>query len=300
MTDRLSVPHGWIVLDKPHGLGSTQAVSAVKRALRMAGLPKAKVGHGGTLDPLATGVLPIAIGEATKLCGRMLDASKIYDFTIHFGVETDSLDLEGDVIATSDVRPTRAAVEAVLAQFTGPISQVPPAYSAIKVDGQRAYDLARAGQEVVLTARDVIIHDLTLRDMGDQGASLRAFVSKGTYIRSLARDIALALGTVGHVTMLRRVKAGPFGLENAISLDILDEHAKAQSLGSLVLPLRTALVDIPALALDTEQALALRQGRVLSGVAAPDGLHLAALDDVPVALVDVLEGTVTVERGFNL
>jgi tRNA pseudouridine55 synthase len=300
MTVSVSVPHGWIVLDKPHGLGSTQAVSAVKRALRTAGLPKAKVGHGGTLDPLATGVLPIAIGEATKLCGRMLDASKVYDFTVHFGVETDSLDLEGDVIATSDVRPTRAAVEAVLAQFTGPISQVPPAYSAIKVDGQRAYDLARAGEEVVLKARDVIIHDLTLRDMVDQAATLRAYVSKGTYIRSLARDIARALGTVGHVTMLRRVKAGPFVLENAISLDILDEHARAQSLGDLVLPLRTALVDIPALALDTGQAAALRQGRVLSGVAAPDGLHLATWDDVPVALVDVLGGTVKVDRGFNL
>ena len=297
--------HGWIVLDKPLGLGSTQAVSAVKRALRTAGLPKAKVGHGGTLDPLATGVLPIAIGEATKLAGRMLDASKIYDFTIAFGAETDSLDLEGAVIATSEARPTLAAIRAVLPQFTGPIAQVPPAYSAIKVDGQRAYDLARAGEAVDLKARDVVIHALELIDpladgVGLETITLRAFVSKGTYIRSLARDIASALGTVGHVTMLRRVKAGPFGLEKAISLDILDEHARGQSLGDLLLPLRTALDDIPALALDTGQALALRQGRVLSGVAAPDGLHLALLADVPVALVDVLGGTVKVERGFNL
>ncbi len=334
--------NGWIVLDKPHGLGSTQAVSAIKRALRTAGLPKAKVGHGGTLDPLATGVLPIAIGEATKLCGRMLDASKIYDFTICFGVETDSLDLEGHVIATSEALPTLAHVEAILPDFTGPISQIPPAYSAIKVDGQRAYDLARAGEEVALKARDVVIRSLeilsslspregegdhpqdgggassdrhappsSLRDatspLQDNGEgswikeiTLRAHVSKGTYIRSLARDIAVALGSVGHVTMLRRIKAGPFGLDQAISLDILDEHARAQSLGDLVLPLRTALVDIPALALDTGQALALRQGRVLSGVAAPDGLHLATLDDVPVALVDVLGGTVKVDRGFNL
>ncbi|MFM7028011.1 MAG: tRNA pseudouridine(55) synthase TruB [Chakrabartia sp.] len=301
----MTVPHGWIVLDKPLGLGSTQAVSAVKRALRTAGLPKAKVGHGGTLDPLATGVLPIAIGEATKLAGRMLDASKIYDFTIAFGAETDSLDLEGAVTATSDVRPTRAAITAVLGQFTGPIVQVPPAYSAIKVDGQRAYDLARAGEAVELKARDVVIHALEMIDplpdgVGLDHVTLRAFVSKGTYIRSLARDIAYALETVGHVTMLRRVKAGPFTLEKAISLDILDEHARAQSLGDLLLPLRTALDDIPALALDTGQALALRQGRVLSGVAAPDGLHLALLADVPVALVDVLGGTVTVERGFNL
>lgn len=301
--------NGWIVLDKPHGLGSTQAVSAIKRAMRTAGLPKAKVGHGGTLDPLATGVLPIAIGEATKLCGRMLDASKIYDFTICFGVETDSLDLEGHVVATSEALPTLAQVEAILPDFTGPISQIPPAYSAIKVDGQRAYDLARAGEEVALKARDVVIHTLAvvsspLQDNGEgcsiKEITLRAHVSKGTYIRSLAHDIAVALGTVGHVTMLRRIQAGPFGLDQAISLDILDEHARAQSLGDLVLPLRTALVDIPALALDTGQALALRQGRVLSGVAALDGLHLATLDDVPVALVDVLGGTVKVDRGFNL
>ncbi len=301
--------NGWIVLDKPHGLGSTQAVSAIKRAMRTAGLPKAKVGHGGTLDPLATGVLPIAIGEATKLCGRMLDASKIYDFTICFGVETDSLDLEGHVVATSEALPTLAQVEAILPDFTGPISQIPPAYSAIKVDGQRAYDLARAGEEVALKARDVVIHTLAvvsspLQHNGEgcsiKEITLRAHVSKGTYIRSLAHDIAVALGTVGHVTMLRRIQAGPFGLDQAISLDILDEHARAQSLGDLVLPLRTALVDIPALALDTGQALALRQGRVLSGVAAPDGLHLATLDDVPVALVDVLGGTVKVDRGFNL
>ena len=302
--------NGWIILDKPLGLGSTNAVSAVKRALRVGGYPKAKVGHGGTLDPLATGVLPIAIGEATKLAGRMLDASKIYDFTIQFGTETDTLDLEGTVIATSSLLPDRMAIEAILAKFTGPISQVPPSYSALKVDGQRAYDLARAGEQVELKARDVVIYDLAVQSSpsfydGEDLAplsdiTLRAHVSKGTYIRSLARDIAMALGTVGHVTMLRRVKAGAFGLDQAISLDILDDAAKGQSLGSLVLPLRTALVDIPALALDTGQAAALRQGRVLSGVAAPDGLHLATLDDVPVALVDVLGGTVKVDRGFNL
>jgi tRNA pseudouridine55 synthase len=302
--------NGWIILDKPLGLGSTNAVSAVKRALRVGGYPKAKVGHGGTLDPLATGVLPIAIGEATKLAGRMLDASKIYDFTIQFGTETDTLDQEGVVVATSDTRPSQAQIETVLAQFTGPISQVPPVYSALKVDGQRAYDLARAGEQVELKARDVVIYDLAVQSSpsphdGEDLAplseiTLTAHVSKGTYIRSLARDIAVALGTVGHVTMLRRVKAGPFGLDQAISLDILDEAAKGQSLGSLVLPLRTALVDIPALALDPSQALALRQGRVLSGFAASDGLHLALLADVPVALVDVLDGTVTVERGFNV
>ncbi len=300
--------HGWIVIDKPLGMGSTNVVSWVKRALREGGYAKVKVGHGGTLDPLATGILPVALGEATKLAGRMLDASKIYDFTITFGTQTDSLDLEGQVIADSEARPTLAEVGAVLPQFTGPITQIPPAFSALKVDGKRAYDLARAGEDVVLAGRDVVIHSLTISSSPSQvdgetvleDITLTAHVSKGTYIRSLARDIALALGTVGHVTMLRRVKAGPFGLDGAISLDKLDENAKARTLGELVLPLRTALDDIPALALEAGQAAALRQGRVLSGVAAPDGLHLATLAEVPVALVDVQKGTVTVERGFNL
>ena len=301
--------HGWIILDKPLGLGSTQGVSAVKRALRNGGYGKFKVGHGGTLDPLATGVLPIAVGEATKLAGRMLDSDKIYDFTIMFGVQTDTLDAEGVSIATSDVRPTMAAVQAVLAQFTGPIAQVPPAYSALKIDGERAYDLARAGQDVVLASRNVTIHALTphptrlLHDgveAGLEAVTLTAHVSKGTYIRSLARDIALALGTVGHVTMLRRVKAGPFDLLSAISLDKLDELAKASALEDVLLPLRVALDDIPALSLTPDQAGALRQGRILAGIAADDGQYFAELDAVPVALVEVEDGDVRVVRGFNL
>ena len=152
--------HGWIILDKPVGLGSTQAVAAVKRNLRQAGFGKVKVGHGGTLDPLASGVLPIALGEATKLCGRMLDASKVYDFTISFGTETSGLDAEGEVVATSERRPTLADIEAVLPRFTGLIEQIPPAYSAIKIDGKRAYDLARAGETIEMKARSVTIHSL--------------------------------------------------------------------------------------------------------------------------------------------
>ena len=293
--------NGWIILDKPHGLGSTQAVGAVKRLLREAGYPKPKIGHGGTLDPLATGILPIALGEATKLAGRMLDSDKVYDFTIAFGAETDTLDLEGKVIARSDVVPASAAISAILPQFTGPIEQVPPAFSALKVDGKRAYDLARAGEAVALEKRQIRVHSLSLKDINADGSvTLSANVSKGTYIRSLARDIAHALGTVGHVTMLRRVKAGPFTEEQAISLDILGEKARSRALEDILLPLRTALVDIPALALSPEQARLIGHGRVLSGVAATDGLHLATLDDVPVALVDVSSGTVTVERGFNL
>ena len=297
--------HGWIILDKPLGLGSTQGVSAVKRALRDSGYgPKLrdlpKVGHGGTLDPLATGVLPIAVGEATKLAGRMLDSDKVYDFTIRFGVETDTLDLEGKPVAESDVRPTRDQMAAILPRFTGQIDQMPPAYSALKVDGERAYDLARKGEVVTLASRAVTIHALTLGETTPESATLTAHVSKGTYIRSLARDIALALGSVGHVTMLRRVKAGPFTLESAISLDKLSESGMARDLEQCLLPLRAGLDDIPALLLEPGQAGALRQGKVLTGIAANDGQHFALDGETPVALVEVSDGNVRVVRGFNL
>lgn len=293
---------GWLILDKPRGMGSTQGVSAVKRVLRQNGYAKTKVGHGGTLDPLAEGVLPIALGEATKLAGRMLDASKIYAFTVQFGEETDTLDTEGEVIATSDVRPTLAEVEAVLPRFTGPIEQVPPAYSALKVDGQRAYDRARAGEAVELKSRAVVIHSLSIMpDTATQDeVTLVAHVSKGTYIRSLARDIAQALGTCGHVTYLRRTKAGPFLEEQAISLDKLEQSAKGAGLEHLLLPLEAGLDDIPALALDQTSAQAVRQGRVLSGMPQSSGLYLAKLGTVPVALMEITDGTATVVRGFNL
>ncbi|WCT75370.1 tRNA pseudouridine(55) synthase TruB [Sphingomonas naphthae] len=335
----LSVLDGWIILDKPLGLGSTQGVSAVKRVARQCGLGKVKVGHGGTLDPLATGVLPIALGEATKLTGRMLDADKTYDFTIAFGTQTDTLDLEGAVIATSDARPTMADVAAVLARFTGPIAQVPPAYSALKVDGARAYDLARAGEEVVLASRNVTVHSLTIlpgtgrgtaAEGGGGGGSppaqrfgdsplhqpaagppprageelaaitLSATVSKGTYIRSLARDIALALGTVGHVSMLRRTRAGPFTLDQAISLDNLNQAATARALEDVTLPMTAGLDGIPALSVSRDQAGALRQGRILRGMPATPGLNLAVEDDLPVALVEAIDGEIRVVRGFNL
>lgn len=295
-------PHGWIILDKPLGLGSTQAVAAVKRNLREAGYgKKVKVGHGGTLDPLATGILPVALGEATKLTGRMLDASKIYEFTVRFGEETDTLDLEGKVIATSDVRPSQSEVEAVLPRFTGPIEQVPPIYSALKVDGERAYDLARAGQEVELKSRSVTVYELSLeRFDAEEGATLRAHVSKGTYIRSLARDIAQALGTCGTVTMLRRVKAGPFDLSHAISLDKLNEIGKGATLEQILLPLEVGLDDIPAIDLGSEQARAVRQGRVLTELPHEDGLYWAREGITPVALMELSGGEARVVRGFNL
>ncbi|WP_326913723.1 tRNA pseudouridine(55) synthase TruB [Sphingopyxis chilensis] len=296
--------NGWIILDKPVGLGSTQAVGAVKRVCREAGLGKVKVGHGGTLDPLASGVLPIALGEATKLCGRMLDASKTYDFTIAFGTETAGLDAEGEVVATSDVRPTLADIEAVVPRFTGPIEQVPPAYSAIKIDGQRAYDLARKGEAVEMKARSVTIFSLRGDERGEgplESITLTAHVSKGTYIRSLARDIARAVGSVGHVTMLRRTKAGPFTLEQAISLDKLNAFGQGAAQSEIILPLEAGLVDIPALNLSPEAAGAIRQGRVWTGGCTDDGLYWGRDSDMrPVALIEALAGTLKVVRGFNI
>jgi tRNA pseudouridine55 synthase len=314
--------HGWIILDKPVGLGSTTAVSAVKRILRDAGEPKTKVGHGGTLDPLASGVLPIALGEATKLAGRMLEATKDYDFTIRFGAETDTLDAEGSVVATSPIRPTLAEIEAVLPRFTGAIEQVPPAFSALKIDGKPAYKRARAGEAVELKPRKVTIHSLSVRpelveallcaaadekSRASTGSArtveeitLSATVSKGTYIRSLARDIAHALGTVGHVAMLRRTRAGPFGIEQAVSLDFLEETAKARALTRMVLPLSAALDDIPALPVTPDQARLLRHGQMLFGFPAKPGLCLAMLEETPVALVEASADGLRVVRGFNL
>ncbi|WAC22410.1 tRNA pseudouridine(55) synthase TruB [Blastomonas sp. SL216] len=326
--------HGWIILDKPYGMGSTDAVTAVKRAFRQGGFGKVKVGHGGTLDPLATGVLPIALGEATKLTGQMLNGDKTYDFTIAFGVETDTLDVEGKAVAASDVRPTLEQIEAVLARFTGPIEQVPPVFSALKVDGQRAYDLARAGEAVELASRSVTVHALTIQSSpvrgGEAGAhtggesmttlplphpadgtppragldlqsiTLSAHVSKGTYIRSLARDIAQALGTVGHVTMLRRTQAGPFALAQAISLDKLDEIRQGAAAEDVILPFEAGLADIPALDLTPDQARRLRMGQVVTGIAAHDGRYWArGSDDAPLALVMLSDQEVRVVRGFN-
>jgi len=327
---RAEAVHGWIVLDKPLGLSSGGAVARVKGLARRAGWGKVKVGHGGTLDPLATGVLPIALGEATKLSGRLLDALKGYAFTVRFGEATATDDREGAVVATSDARPTLAEVEAVLARFTGDIAQTPPAYSAIKVDGERAYARARTGEVVAMAERRVTIHLLTLgpalslvadaacpspADAGEGNAqrsgardregaldsvALEVLCSKGTYVRSLARDIALALGTVGHVSALRRTRAGPFALAQAHTLDNAQLLCDACCLADIVLPLTAGLDDIPALAVTPEEAALLRQGRRLTGRSGRSGLHLALAGNTPVALVEVTSQEVRVERGFNL
>lgn len=291
--------HGWIILDKPLGLSSAGGVAAVKRLLREGGFPKIKIGHGGTLDPLATGVLPIALGEATKLAGRMLDATKGYTFTVAWGTATATDDAEGAVVAVSTVRPDGAAILAALLAFTGAIVQTPPAYSALKIDGERAYKLARAGEVVVLAERHLTIFALDLLDARAHAADFAVTCSKGTYIRSLARDLALALGTVGHVAALRRTRAGPFALDAAISLDKLAALLQAGD-EQAILPLTAGLDDIPALPVTPEDAALLRQGRTLPGHPASHGLYLATDGPVPVALVDVTSAAIRVVRGFNL
>jgi tRNA pseudouridine55 synthase len=236
----------------------------------------------------------------------MLGATKGYDFTITFGEETDTLDAEGEVVATSDARPEPVEVEAVLPRFTGEIEQMPPAYSALKIKGKAAYARARAGEVVELEPRPVKVYELKLLPSGEtrrgelSKITLSSCVSKGTYIRSLARDIAHALNSVGHVTMLRRTRAGPFSLQSAISLDFLEEAAKARALTRAVLPLTAALDDIPALPVTSRQAEMLRQGQRLAGFPAAPGLLMAMLEETPVALVEASADGLRVVRGFNL
>lgn len=291
---------GWLILDKPRALGSTDAVALVKRHLRQNGYARTKVGHGGTLDPLAEGVLPIALGEATKLAGRMLDASKIYDFTLTFGVETDGLDAEGSPVGWSDVRPTAAEITAILPRFLGEIDQIPPAYSAIKVGGKRAYARARAGEVVEIPPRRVTIHSIDILAQDADSVTLCAHVSKGSYIRSLARDIAHGCGSVGHVTMLRRTRAGPFALSHAISLDKLADAAMGRTLEEVLLPLEAGLDGIPALSLSPDEAKAIAQGRTLFGQSVEDGDYLAMDGTRPLALVAITAGASRIIRGFNL
>jgi tRNA pseudouridine55 synthase len=248
---------GWICLDKPYDLTSTHAVSRIRRIFNAQ-----KAGHAGTLDPLATGILPIALGEATKTVPFLMDADKAYRFTIAWGRTTATFDREGETIAASDVRPTLPQVEAVLPRFVGEIEQIPPAYSAIKVDGERAYDLARAGETVELKARPVVIHSARVADATDPDhVTLEIECGKGTYVRALVRDIAEALGACGHVSELRRTRVGSFTEQSSVTLELLEDLGhKARQLEAL-LPVETALDDIPALAVTDEDAFRLKQGR---------------------------------------
>jgi tRNA pseudouridine55 synthase len=253
---------GWICLDKPYDITSTHAVSRVRRVFNAQ-----KAGHAGTLDPLATGILPIALGEATKTVPFLMDADKTYRFTIAWGRTTASYDREGAILAESDVRPTLAQVEAVLPRFVGEIEQIPPAFSAIKVDGERAYDLARAGETVELKARPVVIHSARIAEVPGSAFSdadhvtLEVECGKGTYVRALVRDIAEALGACGHVSELRRTRVGGFTEQSAVTLELLEELGHKARQSEALLPVETALDDIPALAVTDEDAFRLKQGR---------------------------------------
>jgi len=295
--------NGWLIFDKPQGMTSTQAVARVKRLY-----DAAKAGHAGTLDPLATGVLPIALGEATKTVPFVIEGSKEYRFTVRFGVETDTDDAMGKTVAGSDQRPTRAEIEAKLPDFTGEIDQVPPRYSALKVDGARAYDLARDEEEFELAPRRVSIASLTLIDHPDADhCVLEARCGKGTYVRSLARDLGRALGALGHVEALRRTRVGGFEEANAVQLAALETLAESggpDGLLSALLPVETALRDIPALALAGPDADRLRRGQpvLLRGRDAPivEGTVYATSRGTLVAVGEVSKGELRPKRIFNL
>jgi len=306
--------HGWVILDKPLDMTSTQAVGAVRRLF-----DAKKAGHAGTLDPLASGVLPIALGEATKTVPFAQDGAKTYRFTIQWGESTDTLDAEGEVIAQSDVRPSRDAIAAALPDFIGDIAQIPPKFSAIRIDGARAYDLARAGEEVEMVARPVTVHGLKLLDAPSSDlAVLELHCGKGTYVRAIARDLAAKLGTEGHVAALRRVAVGPFAAANAVTLDELTEMAHKGRASDGLHPVETALDDIPALAVTEDEAQSLRQGRPIvllprqaqelrdkrrpRDIAGKDGsrLALAMCGETAAAIGEARAGRFEPVRVFNL
>jgi tRNA pseudouridine55 synthase len=300
--------HGWVVIDKPSGVTSAQVVSRVKRTL-----DAAKAGHGGTLDPMATGILPIALGEATKTVSYIMDGTKRYRFTIAWGEATDTDDSEGNVIEVSPVHPTETDIRAILDEFVGTIEQTPPAYSAVKIDGKRAYALARAGQQVEIKSRQVRIDACTYLASPDPGhAEFEITCGKGTYVRSLARDISRRLGTVGHISSLRRTAAGPFDESGAISLESLESLVHSAPASAYLLAVETALDDIPALFLNAAQADHLRHGRAVrvqgpeghtfvdTGRVADGDVFCAMAGGQPVALARLECGEIRPVRVLNL
>jgi tRNA pseudouridine55 synthase len=293
--------NGWVILDKPVGMTSTHAVARVKHAFAAK-----KAGHAGTLDPLATGCLPIALGEATKTVPFAVDGRKVYRFAVRWGVETDTDDGEGQPVATSDARPAEAAIRALLPRFTGDIEQVPPRFSAIKIAGERAYDLARDGRAVELAPRTITVHQLALVAAGEDEAEFEIECGKGAYVRALARDFGRALGCCGHVARLRRLQVGPFREEHLVALATMEpggaEDTGAAPLTAL-LPIEAALADIPALTVSRADAARLMRGQaVLSrGRDAPliDGAVMVKAEGHLVAIADAAAGELVPRRIFN-
>jgi tRNA pseudouridine55 synthase len=296
--------HGWLILDKPVGMTSTHAVAIVKRAFRAK-----KAGHAGTLDPLASGCLPIALGEATKTVPYVMDGKKAYRFTVTWGIETTTDDTEGSPTQTSDKRPTEAEVEALLPRFTGAIQQVPPKFSAIKIDGERAYDLARDGEDVVLEAREVQIDSLDIVAHDGNSTTLEAACGKGTYVRAIARDLGRALGCFGHVTALRRTRVGPFSEEGFVAAADLAAPADEADfdearLADFLAPVDRGLTDLPGLNVSRHDAARLRRGQsvILRGRDAPNVLGQIAVhcDRDLVAIGEMDKGELRPHRVFNL
>jgi tRNA pseudouridine55 synthase len=303
--------HGWVILDKPLGMGSTQAVAKVRHLF-----DARKAGHAGTLDPMATGILAIALGEATKTVPYAMDADKVYRFTATWGTSRDSDDAEGAVTATTAARPAAAAIEAMLPRFTGTLIQVPPAYSAVKVGGERAYDLAREGETVVLEPRPVEVGHARLLGITADTAEFEILCGKGTYVRSWVRDIALALGTLGHVCALRRTRLGGFREKDATPLDQLTPFMHSPAAFAYLKPLSTALDGIPALAVSGGDTVRLRSGnpiliranlfaRLKDSFADEDGfagrtVFLKDEKDAPVALAEIADGELRPFRVFQL
>jgi tRNA pseudouridine55 synthase len=289
--------NGWLVVDKPAGFTSTDVVRLVKRVWR-----PARIGHAGTLDPLATGVLPLALGEATKTIPFLMESTKDYAFTIRFGEERDTDDIEGKVTATSAERPTHEAILAALPAFTGSIRQVPPRFSAVKVEGKRAYERARAGEAMALKERPAEVQAFKLVDLapGGEGAKFRVTCSSGTYVRALARDLGRALGCLGCVAALRRTRVGPFSEKGAISLDNQGPLGHSAPALEALLPVITALDDIPALAVTEGEAARMRCGEAVKLPTTRRGTVRITSQGELVALADVSAGTAKPKRVFNL
>ena len=296
--------HGWVAFDKPVGMTSTQAVGKVRWLFNAQ-----KAGHGGTLDPLASGILPIALGEATKTSAYIMDGAKTYRFTVTWGAQTDTDDTEGDIVERSDKRPQPHEIEEILEDFIGTISQMPPQFSALKINGERAYDIARSGEHANLVARDVQIDRLAVVEhLNDDQTVFEVDCGKGTYVRSLARDFGQKLGCLGHISALRRTRVGPFCEADIISLEKLEElshiGARQESLAQILRSVETVLDDIPALAVNTSDAARLRNGQavILRGRDAPihSGIVFVASSGEPIALAEIRQGALHPKRVFNL